>query len=673
MDEPRSYDPFDDDSPIPAPAWDSWADPASNFPQSAVRRPDGSPEPTPYQADGDATQLWQLDDEDDDALPSAPVAMPEEPSPETNEATVGMVVAFDDEDSGDLEAWSRAGNDVPNASSPADPDQTMVVAAVSEPSSPAVRTNEYGLPGVEPGQVIAERFRLENQLADRHGFLTWRAFDVKLSRPVLVHLLGKHDPRSQSVLTAAREAAIATDSVYLRVLDAAVDSDDLAYVVCEYVAGKSLQVLLQQGPLSGVEAAWVLREVARALAPMHERGLFHQRLNPDTIIISSTGNVRIVGFLIDAALTPSDDADTSPPALQEADVHALGQLLYAMLVSRWPVLPDEGFDPAERHYGLAPAPMDSEGWLTPRQVRHGVSPALDQLCDEVLHAEPRLGGEPLSTAADIDRALDEVLGTADASADLSQRVDHPVVPLDPTQLASALDAPARRQPSADEPVAPAGRVAATVEPEGRPRPSERRPWLRALLALVMLVLLVSLVAVGIRNGRRNAAEPVVTPTPSSIVHPISLVDDFDPEADGGNGEESPNTVKLAWDGDPSTSWVTLAYHNNPRMGGLKPGVGLVVDLGQAVEVGEVRVTMVGAPTAVALMMPRENATTISQPPMRSVEQWRQLSGNERSGPNLIFKVPTKVRTRHLLIYLTSLPTAGDKRYRGGIAEIEVRS
>ena len=43
------------------------------------------------------------------------------------------------------------------------------------------------------------------------------------------------------------------------------ESDVGSYIVCEYATGQSLEVLLSQAPLSGLEAAWVVREVADAV------------------------------------------------------------------------------------------------------------------------------------------------------------------------------------------------------------------------------------------------------------------------------------------------------------------------------------------------------------------------------------------------------------------------
>ena len=157
------------------------------------------------------------------------------------------------------------------------------------------------------GTVLGYRYRMEELLAESPRSVTWRAFDLVLSRSVVVHLLAPHDPEAADILETARQAALAVDSRFLRVLDA-VHSDDPelgSYVVCEYAVGRSLEVLLSHGPLSGLESAWVVREVADALSGVHGLGLYHQRINPDTVILTPDGHVKIVGLLIEAALRPA--------------------------------------------------------------------------------------------------------------------------------------------------------------------------------------------------------------------------------------------------------------------------------------------------------------------------------------------------------------------------------
>ena len=279
---------------------------------------------------------------------------------------------------------------------------------------------------VNAGTVLADRYRLEELLAEAPPTVTWRAFDLVLSRSVLLHLLPPHDPGAVDLLNVARQAAVATDSRFLRVLDAVYsDDDDIGcYIVCEYATGQSLELLLSHGPLSGLEAAWVVREVADALSGVHSLGLYHQRINPDTVILTPDGHVKIVGLLIEEALRPPpgtallghDPAD-GPPAPEAVDVADLGRLLYACLVSRWPGGPA---------FSLPAAPSAGRHWLSPRQVRAGVSPALDNICDQILGDPPRRRAPRLRTANDVVNALTSVLGPADASADLERRLRQPI-------------------------------------------------------------------------------------------------------------------------------------------------------------------------------------------------------------------------------------------------------
>src|SRR5664279_2445176 len=96
----------------------------------------------------------------------------------------------------------------------------------------------------------------------------WRAVDQVLSRSVLVHVLSPDNPRAPEIIDTARQAARATDSRFLRVLDAVTDAQ-LSYIVCEWAEGLELEQLLASGPLTALESAWLVRELADALSALH--------------------------------------------------------------------------------------------------------------------------------------------------------------------------------------------------------------------------------------------------------------------------------------------------------------------------------------------------------------------------------------------------------------------
>lgn len=608
---------------------------------------------------------------------------------------------------GQASAPQRAKADAPIATYP-DADDGHEPSIHLEPTDEPVAN-------VTAGQVLGDRYRLDEALARRAGVLTWRAFDLTLSRPVLMHLLPPNDPRTDSILAAARASAAVTDARFLRVLDAYhVDSEDYgSYIVCEYVSGHSLRKVLADGPLSSLEAAWAVREIAEAFTWVHTQKQYHRQLTPDTVIITNSGNVKIVGFLIEDKLSGPAPERTNG---ESVDIHAMGQLLYASLVSLWP-----GGDA----YDLPAAPVRDGRILPPRQVVPGIPAALDQICDDLLNEPSQGSGMALSLML----TLTKILGTADASGDLERRVRNPVTPMfqasarGPGSASPAPVAPARTappppvvvpapapRPDDDAPTAtyspfedtdmfytpvpppardpddtrirPAVPASAATgvpappagfQPHARPPVGlePRRNWLIALTAVVALALIggLAVVAISQLGDRPVTTQTSTAPQTQQTSYSLQRALDFDPRADGGSGDENPGQAALAIDKNPRTQWRTEQYRGNPRLGGLKPGVGLIVDLGEPREVGRLTVTLSGTGTTLEIRVPIE-ATTGDTPPTRSQTQWRVVA--TKSGAQGATRLPLAKAetTRYLLVYLTSLPPDGGG-YRAGVFEIEV--
>ncbi len=590
----------------------------------------------------------------------------------------------------------------PTTPDPADPDPSPAATA----SRPAAT-----LPA---GTVLASRYRLEELIAEAKPTITWRAFDQVLSRSVLLHLLTPGDPAESDLLAAARKASVATDSRFLRVLDAVQSTrDDLgSYIVCEYATGQSLEVILSHAPLSGLEAAWVVREVADALAGVHSLGLYHRRINPDTVIITPDGNVKIVGLLIESALRPARSGVVHGATTPElVDVTDLGRLLYAALVSRWPGGPA---------FSLPDAPVVGRRWMTPRQVRAGVSPALDGICDQLLGDPPRHRAASLTSAGAVVNALTKVLGSADASGDLERRLRQPIPTVgrsiehvDPATgappVSSLLASPeangeSRRRPAAAVSAPPQGRVSATrttpptvrnstgqttvIRPLLAPGPKPSRParqsqrWVGLLIVLAVLLIAAGMVSAMVLDRRIAAAPPATASSspsastsasaPPPKAGPLAIVAgrDFDPQGD--DRTENPGEVKLAFDGDPKTRWRTVRYIGDPKLGNIKRGVGLVLDLGTAQPVRAAQLSLSGTGTSVELRVPAGDPAQTAKPPMDSDRSWRTVAAATKAGSKVTLTAQQSVTTRYVLVYLTSLPKEGEG-YRGGIYEVAVLS
>jgi putative peptidoglycan lipid II flippase len=149
---------------------------------------------------------------------------------------------------------------------------------------------------------------------------------------------------------------------------------------------------------------------------------------------------------------------------------------------------------------------------------------------------------------------------------------------------------------------------------------------------------------------------------------IASARDFDPQ--GEDKTENPDEVNLAYDGNPATRWRTVQYFGNPKLGNLKRGVGLVLDLSAPQSVRSVQLKLSGTGTNVEFRVPQTDPAQTPKPPMSSDKRWRTVAAESRAGESATLTAEQGVTTRYVLVYLTSLPKEGNG-YRGGIYEVEV--
>ena len=509
------------------------------------------------------------------------------------------------------------------------------------------------------GVVLAGRYELADLVSERLGSVTWRAIDIMLNRNVGVEILPSDDPRAEHFLDAARESTAVTDARFLRVLDLLEREQGHHIVVREWARAFALDQLLAQTALPSRRAADVVAEVAEAISHAHERGIYHRRLAPHHILVKESGAVRVVGLGLASALEPVDHVETAADmqAHELLDVRGLGKLLYACLVARWP---DGAMD-------LMPAaPSENGHVLRPRQVRAGVSGTLDDICDRILNPNGHRSN-PLTSAEDVARALRLVgsdspddgspptarLSSDRASPDLL-RADPVVEPKGPVPGLAAT-----RRPKAFEPPPPTRRERAQAIAVDATSGDRRYVVAGVAGALILALTLAVLV---FRAAGVHVANPFSSAPSSSIA--IAAVDDFDPE---GDDRENPGDTDLAVDGDASTGWKTTTYFNQPRLGGLKNGVGLVLDLDRPRRIGEVHLLLGGKPTSVQVY----GSSSRSTPPHDLNDLVRLGSAND-AGENERITLSDAPATRFVVIWLTSLPEVEAARYRGEVREITLR-
>jgi hypothetical protein len=577
---------------------------------------------------------------------------------------------------------------------------------------------------VEPGRQLARRYRVEDLLAERAGARLWRAVDEVLRRSVAVDVLPSDSPRASAMVQAARRAAVVTDGRFLRVLDAAEENGDV-YVVREWAPGESLDLVLADGPLTHRRAAWIVHEVAEAVSVAHSAGIYHLRLTPENVLVTDTGGVKIIGLATDAALHGVKHADA-----EAEDVRGLGRLLYASLVARWPSGPACALPSAPVEHGRLMRPAQVRAGV-PREVDEVCDRILGdppQSKAEPLRHASAVAAELSDT---VRLATDAPVHDPEATqAAAFPSVDHGVEPTSPLHVPdqvivpprslrpapggrSAATAagttrhdgrwadeatvaqpaaggggtggsePTRRIPTTTAPIPDASRTAANgaattqVPPVSTPRDyvddGDRRrggAWLWVGIVALVAALAAAAFFVGLWSGDGGTdgnanGQAGSSPNPERV-QPLSVasVSAFDPFGESGeNNEEAP----LALDGDASTQWSTLSYEGNPVFGGLKPGLGLVLDLGHRTEVSRVVVDLGGSGTDLQL---RAAPPQASSPPSQPGRFATVARASDASGKTVL--QPQKpVSTRFLLVWLTKLPPESGGTYRGFVDEISV--
>ena len=490
----------------------------------------------------------------------------------------------------------------------------------------------------EPGTRLGGRYRLEDRVAGAAGWSAWKAIDETLARAVTVFTLAPGFPRIREVVTAARAASRLNDSRLTQVFD--VEDDwDRAYMVMEWPAGETLDDLLAQGPLDPGRGARIVAEAAGALSVAHAAGLAHLCLTPESLRWTAGGGVKVIGLGIGAALAGTTAED---PAL--ADTRGLGRLLYAALTGHWPG-PD--------YPALPSAPIADGLPRSPRQVRAGVPAALDEVTCRALMLRDRSNGQALTTPAQLATELSAAI----PPAPLPQRAPAPALrgaaPRDSSQPVHQDDYWSGQQRQA-LPQRPRRTSGAQRGAGGQRRAGAR---IRAgVVALLVLVVMVGVVAAAYQlrkhpshsSGNKTTAAKPVRPS-VALLTPVSA-HGFDPYNLKDTGKENDQSAAAAIDGSPATAW-TSQYYFSPKFGGLKPGSGLILDMGNPVRLSSVRIqfgTIPGASVRVEIGDSNTYAPSTLQS-MTTVAKASDVSGLRT------FPVHGSATGRYVLIWFTKLP------------------
>ena len=263
----------------------------------------------------------------------------------------------------------------------------------SGPSAP--RPPDVTLPTVDGYDVLAE-------LGRGSVGVVYKARHLALNRVVALKMVvsGPHAGSEQLVrfATEARAVAALRHPAIVQIHEIGT-SNGLPFLSLEYVDGPSLDRHLAGRPQDPRDAARLIGILAGAVHVAHGRGILHRDIKPANVLLTTGGAPKLTDFGLAKDLedhssqtrtgtllgTPSymapeqarGDLATLGPAV---DIHALGAILYEMLVGRPPFL---GTNPYETTMQV----VDSEP-VPPSRLVGRLPTDVETICLKCLQKDP---------------------------------------------------------------------------------------------------------------------------------------------------------------------------------------------------------------------------------------------------------------------------------------------
>ncbi|HEU4449084.1 MAG TPA: protein kinase [Gaiellaceae bacterium] len=434
------------------------------------------------------------------------------------------------------------------------------------------------------GDLIADRYELEELVGSGGMASVYRAHDRVLERRVAIKVLHEHfshDPEYvERFRREARAIARLAHPNVVTVIDRG-DWEGCQFIVFEHVEGETLKSLVsREGPLPVRRALELAHQIGRALAFAHELEIVHRDVKPQNVLVDADGTAKVGDFGIARELD-ADDALTETGTLlgsghyvspeqasgeradEAGDQYSLGVVLYELLTGEVPYPGENVMSIAMRHVTDPVPSVRARRPEVPERVEAVVARALAKRPDERF------------PTMDAMVAALEVCLADEAARD-------PLVAEEDTGVLAA-------------PRALPGRAARPARAAGR----RRRLGLLAAVLAAAAVVAGSLVALEVVLGEGAPSLPGTGGDGGEeggnggVAVPLTALADFDPD---GDDVEHPEAVPAATDGDQATFWTTETYEVFE-----KPGVGIVLDAGEAVPVSRLVVRSDEAPFTAVVM------------------------------------------------------------------------
>jgi serine/threonine-protein kinase len=272
-------------------------------------------------------------------------------------------------------------------------------------------------------RTLAGRYAISEYLGQGGMSTVYRGTDIKLGRQVAIKVMRANLAGDEQFRTRFRQEAQAASRLahpgIVRVLDAGDDliqtgegPQRLPFIVMEFVDGKNLREIADEGRLSQAEACRVVDAVLGALEYSHRAGIVHRDIKPANIMITRSGQVKVMDFGIARAVSETSSTVQQTTAILgtaayfspeqakgetvdiRTDLYSTGVLLYELLTGDVPFRGETAVAVAYQHVSERPQP--------PSERDPEISPALDRV---ILHSLAKDRTRRFQSASEFREAL----------------------------------------------------------------------------------------------------------------------------------------------------------------------------------------------------------------------------------------------------------------------------
>ena len=225
------------------------------------------------------------------------------------------------------------------------------------------------------GKMLDDRYEIREIIGEGGMAIVYRALDHRLNRDVAVKIMrdemAADEEFRRRFCTESHAVAMLSHPNIVAVYDVS-HNDNVEYIVMELVDGITLkQYMERKGMVAWKEVVHFTKQISKALAHAHERGIIHRDIKPQNIMLLRDGTIKVGDFGIAALenevyenngeaigsihyIAPEQARGECPDARR--DIYSLGVMMYEMLTGGLPFTGNTLGEIAVQHMNAKPVP-----------------------------------------------------------------------------------------------------------------------------------------------------------------------------------------------------------------------------------------------------------------------------------------------------------------------------